>query len=159
MMRWLILVPLLALAPRATPSLAGDWDVYVALSAQPKFGFEGWRRMGFAHFAGSDSGFVGFLRRRTGDPMLTVTQVTATGDSVLLTQDARVMMRAAWHGDTLAGLQVNGDRPPDRRLRPVRRATPAGGRRGFQGGAEAAARHPQAGAGASAGMEPAAGRR
>src|SRR5438128_2002653 len=53
MMRWLILVPLLALAPRTTPSLAGDWDVYIALSAQPKLGFEGWRRMGFAHFAGS----------------------------------------------------------------------------------------------------------
>src|SRR5258708_26351794 len=121
MMRWLILVSLLPLAPRATPSLAGDWDVYIALSAQPKFGFEGWRRMGFAHSAGSDSGFVGFLRRRTGDPMLTVTQVTATGDSVLLTQDARVMMRAAWHGDTLAGRQFNGDPPPDRPLRPVPR--------------------------------------
>jgi uncharacterized protein len=124
MMRWLILVPLLALAPRTPPSLAGDWDVYIALSAQPKFGFEGWRRMGFAHFAGADSGFVGFLRRRTGDPMLTVTQVTASGDSVLLTQDARVFMRAAWHGDTLAGLQFNGDRPLDRRFRLVRRATP-----------------------------------
>src|SRR5258708_26208564 len=111
MMRWLILVCLLALAPRTTPTLAGDWDVYIALSAKPKFGFEGWRRMGYAHFAGSDSGFVGFLRRRTGDPMLTVTQVTATGDSVLLTQDARVMMRAAWHGDTLAGLQFYSDPP------------------------------------------------
>lgn len=124
MMRWLILVPLLALAPRTSPSLAGDWDVYIALSAQPKFGFEGWRRMGFAHFAGLDSGFVGFLRRRTGEPMLTVTQVAASGDSVLLTQDAHVMMRAAWHGDTLAGLQFNGDRPLDRRFRLVRRATP-----------------------------------
>jgi len=127
MMRWLIvliLVPLLALAPRTPPSLAGDWDVYIALSAKPKFGFEGWRRMGFAHFAGSDSGFVGFLRRRTGDPMLTVTQVTASGDSVLLTQDARVMMRAAWHGDTLTGVQWNGDRLLDRRFRLVRRATP-----------------------------------
>ena len=59
MMRWLVLVPVLALTPRTTPSLAGDWDVYIALSAQPKFGFEGWRRMGFAHFAGSDSGNVG----------------------------------------------------------------------------------------------------
>jgi hypothetical protein len=39
--------------------LAGDWDVYIALSAEPKFGFE-WRRMGFAHFAGSDSGNAGF---------------------------------------------------------------------------------------------------
>ena len=125
MMRWLILVSLLALAPRTTPSLAGDWDVYVALSAQPKFGFEGWRRMGFAHFAGSDSGFVGFLRRRTGDPMLMANQVAVNGDSVILTQDARVMMRAAWHGDTLAGLQFNGDRPLDRRFRLVRRATPA----------------------------------
>jgi len=127
MKRWLIpliLVPLLALAPRTTPSLAGDWDVYIALSAKPKFGFEGWRRMGFAHFAGSDSGFVGFLRRRTGDPMLTVTQVTASGDSVLLTQDARVMMRAAWRGDTLTGVQWNGDRLLDRRFRLVRRATP-----------------------------------
>ncbi|MEO5800544.1 MAG: hypothetical protein ABIZ70_06620, partial [Gemmatimonadales bacterium] len=27
--------------PKAT--LAGDWDVYIALSATPKFGFEGWR--------------------------------------------------------------------------------------------------------------------
>src|SRR5574342_195377 len=85
-------------APRPSGSLAGDWDVYIALSAQPKFGFEGWRRMGFAHFAGADSGFVGFLRRRTGEPMLTVTQVPANGDSVLLTQDERVVMRAAWHG-------------------------------------------------------------
>ena len=124
MMRWLFLIPLLALAPKTTPSLAGDWDVYIALSAQPKFGFEGWRRMGFAHFAGSDSGNVGWLRRRTGEPMLTVNQVTANGDSVLLTQDERVVMRAAWHGDTLAGLQFNGDRPLDRRFRLVRRATP-----------------------------------
>jgi putative CocE/NonD family hydrolase len=124
MMRWLFLVPLLALAPRTTPSLAGDWDVYIALSAQPKFGFEGWRRMGFAHFAGADSGFVGFLRRRTGEPMLTVTQVSVGGDSVLLTQDAQVRMKAVWHGDTLAGLQFNGDKPLDRRFRLVRRATP-----------------------------------
>jgi putative CocE/NonD family hydrolase len=56
--------------------------------------------------------------------MLTVTQVSASGDSVLLTQDAHVMMRAAWHGDTLAGLQFNGDKPLDRRFRLVRRATP-----------------------------------
>src|SRR5882672_2209327 len=127
MMRWLfvlLLVPLLPSTPRATPSLAGDWDVYIALSAKPKFGFEGWRRMGFAHFAGSDSANVGFLRRRTGDPMLTVTQVTTSGDSVLLTQDDRVMMRAAWHGDTLAGLQYNDGRVLGRRFRLVRRNTP-----------------------------------
>ena len=131
MNRSLIVVAALALAaagkgsaPSTIPSLAGDWDVYIALSARPKFGFEGWRRMGFAHFAGSDSGNVGWLRRRTGEPMLTVTQVSVNGDSVLLTQDARVTMRAAWHGDMLAGLQFTGDRPLDRRFRLVRRATP-----------------------------------
>src|SRR5258705_11883994 len=110
MMRWLILLPLLALAPQATPSLAGDWDVYIALSAKPKFGFEGSRRMGFAHFAGSDSGNVGFLPRRTGDPMLTATQVTATGDSVLLTQPAPVRMRPARHRDPLTGAQWSAAR-------------------------------------------------
>src|SRR5512135_1884930 len=130
MSRSLLLAALLTCAAAAAPSphpagsLAGDWDVYIALSAQPKFGFEGWRRMGFAHFAGADSGFIGFLRRRTGEPMLTVTQVSMSGDSVLLTQDAQVKMRAAWHGDTLAGLQFNGDKPLDRRSRLVRRATP-----------------------------------
>ena len=110
--------------PRQNPGLAGEWDVYIALSAKPKFGFEGWRRMGFAHFAGNDSGNVGFLRRRTGEPMLTVTQASSAGDSVVLTQDARVTMRAAWHGDTLMGLQFNGDRVLDRRFRLVRRGTP-----------------------------------
>jgi len=115
-----------AFAPRSPSpgALAGEWDVYIALSAKPKFGFEGWRRMGFAHFAGSDSGNVGWLKRRTGEPMLTVTQVSVTGDSVLLTQDARVTMHAAWHGDTLLGVQLNGDRVLDRRFRLVRRDTP-----------------------------------
>src|SRR2546422_191718 len=110
MHRSLILIPALVClgvgpAPRTPPSLAGDWDVYIALSAHQKFGFEGWRRMGFAHFAGPDSGFVGYLMRRTGQPMLTASQVAINGDSVILTQDARTVMRAAWHGDTLAGLQ------------------------------------------------------
>lgn len=111
-------------APRPGNSLAGDWDVYIALSARPKFGFEGWRRMGFAHFAGSDSGNVGWLRRRTGDTILTATRVSANADSVLLTQDANVLMRAAWHGDTLAGLQYVSGTIVDRRFRLVRRSTP-----------------------------------
>ena len=111
-------------ADRPPATLAGEWDVYIALSARPHVGFEGWRRMGFAHFAGSDSGNVGWLRRRTGQPMLTVASVSGNGDSVLLTQDARVTMRAAWHGDTLVGVQFVNDRPMDRRYRLVRRATP-----------------------------------
>lgn len=105
-------------------SLGGDWDVYIALSAQPKFGFEGWRRMAFAHFAGSDSGNVGFLRRRTGEPIIVANRVARHGDSVILTQDTRVVMRAAWHGDTLAGLQYVNGTVVDRRFRLVRRGTP-----------------------------------
>src|SRR5258708_569094 len=124
MMRWLILVSLLPLAPRATPRLAGDWGVYVAPNAPPQFGFEGWRRMGFAHFAGPDSGLVGYLMRRTGQPMLTANQVAINGDSVILTQDARTVLRAAWHGDTLAGLQFVDGQVMDRRFRLVRRSTP-----------------------------------
>ena len=122
-----------AIAPRhPAGELQGEWDVYIALSARPHFGFEGWRRMGFAHFAGSESGSVGWLRRRTGEPILNVTQVSAAGDSVLLTQDAQTVMRAAWHGDTLAGLIFNGDRPLDRRFRLVRRASPGVVERDYQ---------------------------
>jgi hypothetical protein len=108
----------------AAGNLAGEWDVYIALSATPKFGFEGWRRMAFAHFAGADSGNVGFIMRRTGQPVLTANQVSANGDSVILTQDARAVMRAAWHGDTLVGNQYVNGRLLDRRFRFVRRATP-----------------------------------
>ncbi len=105
--------------------LAGDWDVYIALSAQPKTGFEGWRRMGFARFADSNGATVGLLQRRTGQPMLTVNTMTVNGDSVVLTQDSQVVMRAAWHGDTLAGLQYVNGAVQDRRYRLVRRGTPA----------------------------------
>ena len=45
--------------------------------------------MGFAHFAGTDAGNVGFLKRRTGQPMLTVNQVAVNGDNVVLTQDSQ----------------------------------------------------------------------
>ncbi|HSB55679.1 MAG TPA: CocE/NonD family hydrolase, partial [Gemmatimonadales bacterium] len=103
------------------PSLAGEWDVYIALSARPHFGFEGWRRMGFAHFAASDSGW---LKRRTGQPILTVISISSNGDSVLLTQDSATVMRAAWHGDTLTGVQFVRGKPIDRRYRLVRRASP-----------------------------------
>jgi putative CocE/NonD family hydrolase len=112
--------------------LAGDWDVYVALSAQPKFGFEGWRRMGFAHFAGADAGNAGFLKRRTGEAMLTVNHVAVNGDNVVLTQDSNVVMRAAWQGDALVGLQYVGGKVMDRRFRLVRRSTPGVVERDYQ---------------------------
>src|SRR5690349_127753 len=72
--RWLVLALGVAAnggceRPQAS-RLTGDWDVYIALSATPKFGFEGWRRMAFAHFAAADSNHVGFIRRRTGEAVL-----------------------------------------------------------------------------------------
>ena len=130
--RWLVLVLVLAsvlatsavAAHRRKGNLAGEWDVYIALSATPHFGFEGWRRMGFAHFAGRDSANVGWLKRRTGQPMFTAASVTLNGDSVLLTQGAGAVLRAAWHGDTLTGVQYTNGAPMNRRYRLVRRATP-----------------------------------
>ncbi len=79
--------------PRPNDKLAGDWDVYIALSAKPKFGFEGWRRMGYAHFAGSDSANVGWLRRRTGDTILNAT--TVVGERGLRRADAGRRCRVA----------------------------------------------------------------
>lgn len=105
------------------PTLTGDWDAYVALGSTARPGFEGWRRMGFAHFA-ADSGGAGTIRRRTGEPMLTVTSVLVTGDSVLLTGANDQSMVAAWHGDTLSGLLMTRGKPSGRRMRLVRRDQP-----------------------------------
>src|SRR5689334_18345110 len=44
-----------ACAPKpATRDLRGEWDAYVADGSTARPGFEGWRRMGFAHFATGD---------------------------------------------------------------------------------------------------------
>lgn len=110
-------------SPRPADRLAGDWDVYIALSATPKFGFEGWRRMGYAHFAARDSGNVGRLHRRTGESIIDVRAVTLNGDSVILTQDSGSVLRAALHGDTLTALQYTNGTVVDRRFRLVRRAS------------------------------------
>jgi hypothetical protein len=131
--RWLAVVLVLAVATttvaarssRRKGDVTGEWDVYIALSATPHSGFEGWRRMAFAHFAGRDSGNVGFVERRTGQPILKVSKVAFNGDSVILTQDDRALMRAAWHGDTLVGVQYTNGNLQNRRYRFVRRSTPA----------------------------------
>ncbi|HEX3868561.1 MAG TPA: CocE/NonD family hydrolase [Gemmatimonadaceae bacterium] len=107
-----------------TPTLAGEWDAYVALGSAPRGGFEGWRRMGFAHFAGADSGFAGSVRRRTGEQMLNVSHVTARGDSLTLTADNNQSLEAAWNGDTLTGVSLASGKPSGRRMRLVRRSTP-----------------------------------
>ncbi len=113
-----------ACARRGAPTLSGEWDAYVALGSTEHGGFEGWRRMGFAHFADADSGFVGSIRRRAGEPMLGVTRVSAEGDSIVLAGDDEHSLRAAWRGDTLTGVLLEGGEPAGRRIRLVRRSTP-----------------------------------
>ena len=109
----------------AHPDLAGDWDAYVADGSAARPGFEGWRRMGFAHFGGADSGFAGSVRRRTGEPMVTVTTVSAANDSVLLAgTNTGEALKGTWSGDTLTGVLLNGGKPTGRRMRLVRRRSP-----------------------------------
>ena len=115
-----------ACAPNNAPrSLTGDWDVYVADGSTARPGFEGWRRMGFAHFAGADSGFAGVIRRRTGEPMVTVTNVATANDSVLLSgTSTHEALKGTWTNDTLTGALLNDAKPTGRRMRLVRRSKP-----------------------------------
>jgi len=81
--------------------------------------------MGFGHFAGPDSGFAGIIRRRTGEPMVTVTNVATANDSVILTgTGTRQALKGVWANDTLTGVLLDGDKPTGRRMRLVRRAKP-----------------------------------
>ncbi|MGH7621780.1 MAG: CocE/NonD family hydrolase, partial [Gemmatimonadaceae bacterium] len=80
--------------------------------------------MGFAHFADGDSGVVGTIRRRTGEPMLDPARAVAHGDSVVVSGGRDQSIAAAWHGDTLVGMMLAGGKPAGRRIRLVRRATP-----------------------------------
>ncbi|MEP7065912.1 MAG: CocE/NonD family hydrolase [Gemmatimonadota bacterium] len=119
-----LIAPALACTPREhSPALAGDWDAYVALGSTARGGFEGWRRMGFAHFDAHDSSATGSIRRRTGETILDVAHVAARADSVVLTGDT-ASLSAAWHGDTLTGELFARGKPAGRRVRLVRRATP-----------------------------------
>ena len=110
--------------PEKASTLAGDWDAFFADGSVARGGFEGWRRMGFAHFAGADSGFAGTVVRRTGEPVLTVARVSSDGDTVVLRSDAPQSLRGMWQHDTLTGILLNGGRPAGRRIRLVRRSAP-----------------------------------
>ncbi|HEY2163800.1 MAG TPA: CocE/NonD family hydrolase [Gemmatimonadaceae bacterium] len=118
------LVAVSACSRSSAHSVAGDWDAYVALGSTPLPGFEGWRRMGFAHFASGDSGVTGSIRRRTGEPMLDLARADVRGDSVFVSGGQNQTLAAGWHGDTLSGLMLAGGKPSGRRYRLVRRATP-----------------------------------
>jgi putative CocE/NonD family hydrolase len=108
----------------SAPKLAGDWDAYVATGSTPRAGFEGWRRMGFAHFTGQDSAVTGSIRRRTGEPMLDVTHVRSRADSIELAGAGEQSLIGTWHGDTLTGAMFASGKAAGRRFRLVRRTTP-----------------------------------
>jgi putative CocE/NonD family hydrolase len=116
--------PRIAAGDAGTPSLAGDWDAWFALGTTPHAGFEGWRRLGFAHFAPDNGALRGAIRRRTGDTILAVSRVTASGDSVMLSNAGSSALSATWRGDTLAGVLGDSGRATGPRIRLVRRAAP-----------------------------------
>ncbi len=113
-----------ACAKPTTPSLAGDWDAWFALGSAERGGFEGWRRMGFAHFAAGRAGLTGSVRRRTGETMIEVTRVATEGDSLLLSGDDDQALEGVWHGDTLEAVLLRNGEPEGRRIRLVPRGTP-----------------------------------
>jgi len=113
-----------ARSPAGAPVLTGDWDAYLASGSTTRPGFEGWRRMGFAHFAKGDSGVTGSIRRRPGDTLLDVTHVVTQGDSLTLSGSGSQSIEAAWHSDTLTGVMLASGKPSGRRIRLVRRSTP-----------------------------------
>ena len=111
-------------AREASRTLTGDWDAYVAAGSTARPSFEGWRRMGFAHFAGADSGFAGSIRRRTGEMMVAVSRVSTQGDSVLLAGDGDQSLEGTWTGDSFTGVLLASGKPAGRRIRLVPRTTP-----------------------------------
>ena len=107
----------------STPSISGDWDVYLASGSTARPGFVGWRRMGYAHFA-VDSAGAGSIRRRTGESLVDVNSVAVRGDSVVLIGAGEQSIDAAWRGDTLTGVMLATGKPSGRMIRFVRRNGP-----------------------------------
>ena len=124
-MRPFILLVLAASCSRQAPlSLAGDWDAYLASGSATNPGFTGWRRMGFAHFERRDSGLVGSIRRRTGEPLVDEARVSSRADTIIVTGAHDQSIAGAWHGDTLIGVMLAAGKPAGRRIRLIRRAKP-----------------------------------
>ena len=98
-------------APPTPPKIAGDWDAYFASGVTARPGFEGWRRMGFAHFSATSTGVTGVVRRRTGEPMVEVTRTEGRGDQ----QNGLATLRAADEADAVPGDRRMGTQPVERR--------------------------------------------
>jgi len=99
--------------PPGGARLAGDWDYYRMLGAAPNGGFEARRRFGFAHFD-SPSADGAWLRRRSGEPLESITAVNLTGDTLVLSLGDDRAIRAVVSGDTITGRIYRGDQPIDR---------------------------------------------
>jgi putative CocE/NonD family hydrolase len=93
--------------------LAGDWDYERMLGAAPNGGFEARRRFGFAHFDGP-SATGAWLKRRSGDPLETITSVELTGDALVLSLGADRSIRGVLAGDTVTGQIYQAGKPIDR---------------------------------------------
>ena len=110
-----LIVPFLA-ACGGSPeggSLAGDWDYYRMLGAEPNGGFEAQRRFGFIHFEGEGVEGSWFHRRRGGD-LENIRALEVEGDSLFLEFASGNSIRALVRGDTIAGRIFQGGIPIQR---------------------------------------------
>ena len=119
MKRILALVALLALEScgggpaMVTARITGDWDYERMLGAAPNGGFEARRRFGFAHFDGPTATGA-WLKRRSGDPLETISSVELKGDALVLSLGGDRSIRATVNGDTIAGQILQAGQPIDR---------------------------------------------
>ena len=68
--------------------------------------------MGFAHFAGADSGFAGVIRRRTGEPMVTVTNVATNRQRVTVsTREGLYTAPSLAPGEYRLDVELSGFKP------------------------------------------------
>ncbi len=107
--------------PAAT-NLAGDWDYYRMMGAEPGGGFEAMRRFGFAHFEGPTAEGAR-MERRAGGRLMGIDSVALVGDSLILATGRNQSIRGVLRGDTFAGRTFQGDEPVNR-VWLVRRTTP-----------------------------------
>jgi len=102
--------------------LAGDWDYYRMMGAEPGGGFEARRRFGFAHFDGPTAEGAR-MERRAGGRLMGIDSVALVGDSLILATGRSQSIRGVIRGDTFAGRTFEGAEPINR-VWLVRRTSP-----------------------------------
>jgi putative CocE/NonD family hydrolase len=110
-------------APSTDPeSLAGDWDYYRMLGAEPDGGFQAKRRFGFVHFEGADLQSAWF-HHRSGRDLEIIESLSVEGDSLFMDFASGSAIRAGVDGDTIAG-RIFRDGAAIQRMWLVRRTAP-----------------------------------